>query len=182
VEATSPRSAIRSGIGYLPAERRSQGLIMFDTVGRNMTLGNSERITRRGIVRRHLETRLAERWHERLALKAPSIGTHVEELSGGTQQKVLLARWLIKDQPVLMLDEPTRGVDIATKAEIYAYLRQAAAAGAAVLVISSDPEELVASTDRVVVLRRGRTVADITRATETQLVATAMTAGEGTHA
>lgn len=155
VRIRSPRDAIKSGIAYVPAERRSQALIPELSIKQNLTLGALDRVSRRGFLRRRREAQLSKEWISRLQLKASSADAEVLTLSGGTQQKVVLARWLMVDTRILILDEPTRGVDIGTKAQIYRILRDCAADGVAVLLISSDAEELSLACDEVLVLTSG---------------------------
>lgn len=170
VRLTGPRAAIAAGIGYVPAERRSQGLLADKSVEANLALASLPGLTRYGRYQHATSRRMAETWMQRLAIAAPSTATPVERLSGGTQQKVLLARWLAVDPRVLVLDEPTRGVDIATKLEIYRLLTELAATGVCVVVISSDVEEVAAIGERVLVVRNGRIAAELQRPTEREIV------------
>jgi len=148
-------AAIDCGIAYVPAERRSKGLLLERSVKDNITLCSLGKVSRRGFVSRRAERDTAKFWCEKLAIKCASISVPVGSLSGGNQQKVLLARWLELGTPVVVLDEPTRGVDVATKAQIYSLIRDIAAEGRAILVISSDAEELAACSDAVAVLVDG---------------------------
>ncbi len=173
-----PRAAFDAGLGYVPAERRSQGLIPEFTIRENLTLAVLRRLTRGGVLDRGAERRLADRWMAALTVAAPSAEVRVMRLSGGNQQKVLLARWLAHESRVLVLEEPTRGVDIATKAEIYRVLRQLADDGVAVLVISSDLEEVALVGDRILVMRNGALVAELRGADETEIARTALAAEE----
>jgi len=131
-----------------------------------------------GILDRGAERSLVERWMGALTIGAPNAEVRVMRLSGGNQQKVLLARWLAHESKVLILEEPTRGVDIATKAEIYRVLRQLADDGVAVLVISSDLEEVALVGDRVLVMRNGALVAELRGADETEIARAALAAEE----
>jgi len=171
-------SAIAAGVGYVPAERRSQGLVMSMSVRENLTLGILKRLSRFGVLRKRYERRLARQWMGNLRLAAPSTETIVDTLSGGNQQKVLLARWLVAESKVLILDEPTRGVDIATKAEIYRILRGLADGGTGVLVVSSDLEEVSIVGDRVLVVRNGRIVAEMRDASQEHIVRAALASEE----
>jgi len=173
-----PRAAFDAGLGYVPAERRSQGLVPDFSIRENLTLAVLRRLTRGGLLDRRAERRLADRWMAALTIAAPSTELRVMRLSGGNQQKVLLARWLAHESRVLVLEEPTRGVDIATKAEIYRVLRQLADDGVAVLVISSDLEEVALVGDRILVMRNGALVAELRGADETEIARTALAAEE----
>jgi rhamnose transport system ATP-binding protein len=168
------RTAIAAGVGFVPAERRTQGLILERSVGENVTLGMLRRLARWLVMRAGEERRTAQDWIDRLAIATPSPSKPVGLLSGGSQQKVVLARWLAAGSRVLVLDEPTRGVDVATKAEIYRLLRGLADDGGAVLVITSDVEEVVAVSDRTLVLRRGRIVRELHHTTEAEVAESAL--------
>jgi ABC-type sugar transport system ATPase subunit len=173
-----PRQAFDAGLGYVPAERRSQGLVPEFSIRENLSLAVLRRLTRAGILDRGAERRLVDRWMSALTIAAPNAEVRVMRLSGGNQQKVLLARWLAHGSKVLVLEEPTRGVDIATKAEIYRVLRELADDGVAVLVISSDLEEVALVGDRVLVLRNGALVAEFQGADETEIARAALAAEE----
>lgn len=177
-EITSISSAIRAGVGYVPPERRSQGLILEMSVRENLTLATLKSVSKRGVFNRAKEREVARGWIDKLSIATPSPEKSVHLLSGGSQQKVLLARALASGSKVLVLEEPTRGVDIGTKAEIHRMLRAAADEGAAVLVISSDLEEVVAVGDRVLVVRAGRIVSDQKAPTEESVAAAALTDAE----
>jgi rhamnose transport system ATP-binding protein len=174
LEQVSPRASIAAGIGYVPAERRSQGLILDASIRENLVLASMGQLSSRGLMRRRAERDLTRDWMNRLHLASRSTETPVASLSGGNQQKVLLARWLSRRPPILILDEPTRGVDVGTKADIYSMLWQAAAQGAAVLVISSDIEEVARVADRVIVLRGGRVTSQLGRTNQQEVLTAAM--------
>lgn len=180
--AGGPRAAFEAGLGYVPGERRSQGLVPEFSIRENLTLAILRRLSRFGLLDRRSERRLTERWMEALRIAAPSGEARVTRLSGGNQQKVLLARWLARHSSVLILEEPTRGVDIATKAEIYRVLRQLADDGAAVLIISSDLEEVALVSDRVLVLRNGALAAELRGADEASIARAALAAEMAGHA
>ncbi len=169
-----PRASIAAGIGYVPAERRSQGLILGASIRENLVLASMDQFSSRGFMRRHAEVEITDDWMKRLHLSSQTTETTVGNLSGGSQQKVLLARWILREQPILILDEPTRGVDVATKADIYSMLWEAAARGVAVLVISSDIEEVARVADRVIVLRDGVVSRRMGRATQEQVLTAAV--------
>jgi monosaccharide-transporting ATPase len=155
----SPAAAIAAGIGFLTEDRKAEGIVPDMSVRENLTLALLPRLTRRGAVRRGDERALVERYVRELGIKIAHIDQPIRQLSGGNQQKVLLARWLATEPDLLLLDEPTRGVDVGAKREIQAIIRRFVDAGHGVLLISSEFEELVEGADRVIVLRDGRSVA-----------------------
>jgi galactofuranose transport system ATP-binding protein len=153
--------AIRAGVGLLPENRTAEGIIATLSVRDNIVLAALPRLARAGIVFEARLDRIVETFMKRLRIKATSPHQPVAELSGGNQQKVLLARWLATNPRVLMLDEPTRGIDIGTKTEVQALIDDLAVDGLAVMLISSDLDELVGTCDRVVVLRDGAVVREL---------------------
>ncbi|WP_030454051.1 sugar ABC transporter ATP-binding protein [Herbidospora cretacea] len=161
VRARTVRGAIRAGIGMLPENRAAEGLIPSLSVRENIALAALPRLSRAGIVSERRIDRVVETFVRRLGIGAAGPGQPVGELSGGNQQKVLLARWLAMNPRVLLLDEPTRGIDVGAKAEVQALIDDLAVEGLAVLLISSDLEELVEGSDRVVVLRDGVVAAEL---------------------
>ncbi len=152
----SPAEARKAGVGYVAAERKREGIFPDMSVRENMTLAFLERRSGRFSVREEPEDEYVRRWMDRLSIKARDASQKVRYLSGGNQQKVCLARWLVAGMKLLIVAEPTRGVDIGARKEIYAALRQLADSGLAILVISSDVEEVAGVCDRIVVLNRGR--------------------------
>jgi ribose transport system ATP-binding protein len=155
----SPREAVRHGIALATENRQAEGLLLPLSVRANLTLIRLRDLSRRGLVRREAERAAAESLRARLAVKCASLEQPVRQLSGGNQQKVVLGRWLLRDFQVLLCDEPTRGVDVAARSEIHGLLRELARAGKAVLVVSSEIEELQALCDRIVVLSAGTVAA-----------------------
>ena len=160
VAAASPREAIAIGVGFLPEDRRAEGVVPDLSVAENLTLAALPLLTRWGIVSAARQREVVGRFMARLRIKATP-GQPVRELSGGNQQKVLLARWLCRNPQLLLLDEPTRGIDVGARAEIRAVIGELAAAGLGVLFISSELGELMDECGRVIVLRDGRSVADL---------------------
>jgi rhamnose transport system ATP-binding protein len=156
VRVESPQQAVRLGLAYVPEDRRKHGVIMDLSVGQNTTLSSLKKISRAGFLQPREEFRAAEKYRSRFQIKADSVLTPVQELSGGNQQKVAIARWLMTQPRVLILDEPTQGVDIGAKAEIYAAIRELAAGGLAILLISSEMPEVIGMSDRILVMREGR--------------------------
>jgi ABC-type sugar transport system ATPase subunit len=160
--AGDPRASIRAGVAYVPGDRHSEGAVMPMRVRENLTLPDLLRLRRRfGRLDRSAERREVDEWVERVALRPAEPERPLELFSGGNQQKVVLAKWLRNDPRVLLLDEPTQGVDVGAKAAIYDLVHAAAARGAAVLMASSDTAELASVCDRVVVMRDGRAAADV---------------------
>jgi ABC-type sugar transport system ATPase subunit len=173
--------AVSRGVGYVPAERRTQGLILESSVASNMTLAVLKRMSRLGFLRPSAPLAIARDWISRLQVKTRSAATPIGSLSGGSQQKVLLSRWLVADSSILVLEEPTRGVDIATKSEIYFLLGELVAQGKAVLVITSDIEEASLVAERALVMRGGRIVSELTSPTQEQLALAAHGLTEAAH-
>ena len=160
LRAHSPRHAIARGIVMLPEDRKSQGLLMLRSIVDNVTLPHLREVSRAGVVRTHLEQRLVGEVVDRLDVRAKSRNSLVSTLSGGNQQKVLFARWLFRRPRLLIADEPTRGVDVGAKRAIYELIHSLAADGIAVLLISSEHEEVLGLAHRVLVMRGGSIVAE----------------------
>ena len=161
LDPRTPDQAIAAGIGFVSEDRKAEGIIPELSIRENLTLAALPTLTRFGIVSRTKQRELVDRFMKRLGVKASSADQKIRELSGGNQQKVLLARWLCTGPALLILDEPTRGIDIGAKGEIQALVNELAAAGLGVLMISSELEELVEGSSRVVVLRDGQNVAEL---------------------
>lgn len=161
LELSSPSEAIGAGIGYLTEDRKGEGLAMQLSVEHNITLARIP--GPRLWIDRRCEHQVAERRREELDIRTPSLRTPCEALSGGTQQKVVVARWLETDARVLFFDEPTRGIDVGAKAELFKLMGELAADGRAIVLISSYLPELVNMCDRIVVVRDGRTVGELNR-------------------
>ena len=156
----SPRDAIQAGLGFLPEDRKADGIIPYMSVRENLTLAALPVLSRAGVVDTSEQRAIVDRFIERLGIKTSGPEQPIRELSGGNQQKVLLARWLCLNPELLLLDEPTRGIDVGAKAEIQRLIDKLSAEGLGVLLISSELEEISEGADRVVVLREGRTVAE----------------------
>jgi monosaccharide-transporting ATPase len=161
VDPRDPDDAIRLGIGFVTEDRKAEGIIPELSIRENLTLAALPTLTRFGIVSRSRQREIVERYMTRLGIKAASADQRIRELSGGNQQKVLLARWLCTDPRLLILDEPTRGIDIGAKGEIQRLVNELAEQGLGVLMISSELEELTEGSSRVVVLRDGCDVAEL---------------------
>jgi ABC-type sugar transport system ATPase subunit len=168
VKISGPRAAMRLGIALVPEDRKQLGLVLGLSVGSNLSLAALARLSRAGMIDFRAEDKLIGRYIDRFRIKTPSREQLVGLLSGGNQQKVVLAKWLATNPRVLIVDEPTRGVDVGTKVEIYALMRELAAEGLAILVISSDLPEVLAISDRILVMREGRFVGEIAHADATE--------------
>jgi L-arabinose transport system ATP-binding protein len=168
VRLRSPADALRAGIGFAPEERKAQALLLHRTVRDNVSLAVLERLRRFRVVNGRAERELTRRYVTQLNVRTPTIEQEVGKLSGGNQQKVVLARWLARRPKVLVLDEPTRGVDVGTKAEIYSIINELAADGLALVVISSELPELLGLADRIVVMQAGRVTGELSRAEATE--------------
>jgi ribose transport system ATP-binding protein len=155
IKVSSPRDAISHGIYLVPEDRRQCGLVVEMTIRENVTLPALDRFSVAGLIRRDAERESAAEMCKRMRVKSASIETKVSTLSGGNQQKVVLAKWLSLGPKVLIFDEPTRGIDVGAKAEIYEAMRALAKGGVAVIVISSDMEEVLLISDRVAVMHEG---------------------------
>ena len=158
---SSPAMAMRQGVAYVPEDRKSLGLYPLMDCGANLASAALPRLTRRRLIQRRAEKRLVQDGYSALAIKSRSAEESILNLSGGNQQKVLLARWLANDPRLLLLDEPTRGIDLGTKAEIHRLVDGQAALGRAVLLISSELPELLALSDRIYVLYQGQIAAEL---------------------
>ena len=163
-----PSDAIALGIAFVPEDRAVAGIFRTLPVAQNITAAIPDQIAPNGVIRRAVERALAQSSVRKLRIRLASLRQPIGELSGGNQQKAILARWLHTDPAILMLDEPTRGIDIGVKAEFYDMIGELAAAGRAILLISSELPELLALCDRVLVMAEGRLTADFSRAEATQ--------------
>jgi ribose transport system ATP-binding protein len=159
----SPGHAIRMGIGLIPEDRKQQGAFLDMEIKWNIAFSRLRRISRFAVVDTRQEEATAERYRDLLKIKTPSLTQRVKNLSGGNQQKVVLAKSLAADSQILIFDEPTRGIDVGAKQEIYQLMTDLADQGIAILMISSDMEELLGMSDRIIVLAEGRLVGELTR-------------------
>jgi rhamnose transport system ATP-binding protein len=164
VPAGRPLAAMRAGLAFVPEDRRLQGLVMDLSIARNATLTRMKALTRLGLIRVGAENRLTREWADRLQLKFHRLEDPVGFLSGGNQQKVVLAKWLATEPKLLILDEPTRGIDVGTKAEVHRLMSELAGRGLAVLMISSELPEVLGMADRVLVMHEGRLSRELSRA------------------
>jgi rhamnose transport system ATP-binding protein len=176
LKKASPTNAMAAGIGFVPEDRRQQGLVMDMSVQQNVALASLDALRKGGLIRARAERAMAADWAARLAIKYGRLTDPVSMLSGGNQQKVVLAKWLGRKPTVLIVDEPTRGIDVGTKAEVHHLLTELARSGVAVLMISSELPEVLGVAERVLVMREGRLVGEFSRAdaSEETIMAAAM--------
>jgi rhamnose transport system ATP-binding protein len=158
------RAAMAAGMALVPEDRRQQGLVMDMGIDENVALASLSRLSHLGLIARSSERRLASTWAQKLQLKFGRLRNPVSTLSGGNQQKVVLGKWLAREPKLLIIDEPTRGIDVGTKAEVHRILDGLVASGMAVLMISSELPEVLGMADRILVLREGRLTAEFNRA------------------
>ncbi|MGD0980280.1 MAG: sugar ABC transporter ATP-binding protein [Solirubrobacteraceae bacterium] len=175
IRGRSPAAAMAAGVAFVPEDRRQQGLVMDMSIAENVALASLRRLSHFGLITGGVEQRFASEWAARLQLKYGRLSNPVTSLSGGNQQKVVLAKWLSRTPSLIIVDEPTRGIDVATKAEVHRILVELARSGVAVLVISSELPEVLALADRILVMREGRIVAEVVRedASEEKIIAAA---------
>jgi putative multiple sugar transport system ATP-binding protein len=155
--------AIRNGVAYLTEDRKNAGLILIDDIKHNITLSSLNKISKRGVINTDKEIDVANEYRDKLRIKSSSIHQKTEDLSGGNQQKVCVARWLYSDPDVLFLDEPTRGIDVGAKYEIYTIINQLADEGRCVIFISSELPEILGICDRIYVMNEGRIVGEMSK-------------------
>ncbi|OZA16434.1 MAG: ABC transporter ATP-binding protein, partial [Rhodobacterales bacterium 17-64-5] len=168
VDVSTVTRAIKAGISYVTEDRKALGLILEEPIVRNTTLANLQGVSLRGILDKRRETRVAEEYRKQLAIRTPGVQQKVVNLSGGNQQKVVLSKWLFTDPQVLILDEPTRGIDVGAKFEIYTIMKDLAEQGRAIVMISSEMPELLGMCDRIYVMNEGRIVGELTRVEASQ--------------
>src|SRR5947207_6326151 len=167
IQVNHPYDAIKNGIGFVTEDRKRYGLILEQTILKNMTLAALRHLSGRFVTNEDAEAAAGERAARELRVKAPSVFTIAGTLSGGNQQKVVLAKWLLTKPRVLFLDEPTRGIDVGAKQEIYAQINQLAASGLAIVLVSSELPEVLALSDRILVLHEGRMTGEFARSEAT---------------
>ena len=160
--------AIRDGLGLIPEDRKLQGLVQIMSVKRNTTLVNMKRVLRAGVISSSLEEKLSKEYADKLHVVTPSMETEVQYLSGGNQQKVFIAKWLFQNSEILFLDEPTRGIDVGAKAEIYRLINRMAKEGKTIIMISSEMPELLGMCDRIMVMHEGHKMGELNAAEATQ--------------
>jgi len=175
-----PADAVKAGLAYVPEDRRRHGVILELSIAVNSTLASLRKISdAKGFLNSAAERQLANDSIAKLGVKAPSANTLVRNLSGGNQQKVALARWLMTEPKVLILDEPTQGIDVGAKSEIYQLIGRLAASGLAILMISSETPEILGLSDRIAVMAKGEIVGVLDRAEATPQLILEMALGHG---
>jgi ribose transport system ATP-binding protein len=179
----SPQEAIAAGMGLLPEDRKQQGLVLKLSVRENAALASLKQLVSGGLLRLRDEDRQAEEYVKSLRIRTPSIHQLVQFLSGGNQQKVVLAKWLASRSRILIFDEPTRGIDVGAKVEVYNLMNTLVEQGVAVIMVSSEMPELLGMSDRILVMQGGRITAEFMRgeATQEKVLAAAM-GGEAARA
>lgn len=170
VHLKNERDAIDHKLAYVTEDRKGNGLILSNPIKTNTTLANMAGVSSHGIIDKDKEYAVAEEYREKLKTKCPTVEQNVGNLSGGNQQKVLLAKWMFADPDVLILDEPTRGIDVGAKYEIYCIINELAAAGKSVIMISSELPEVLGMSDRIYVMNEGRIVGELSHEEATQEV------------
>jgi rhamnose transport system ATP-binding protein len=170
-----------NGIGFVPEDRRQQGLVMDMSIQQNVALASLGNLRQGGLIRSSAERAMATDWASRLKIKYGRLTDPVSMLSGGNQQKVVLAKWLGRKPSVLIVDEPTRGIDVGTKAEVHALLTELARSGVGILMISSELPEVLGVSDRILVMREGALVGEFSHAdaSEEAVMSAAMGQHEG---
>jgi len=177
IHPRSPREAVRAGIALLTEDRKRDGLVMHCTIRDNASMASYDRLSRWGVLNRRAQATEVQHKIEELDIRPPLLNRLARQLSGGNQQKLVLAKWLLTQARVLILDEPTRGVDVATKVEIYQLISDLAAEGIGILLISSELPEILGLSDRALVMREGRLVGEFTRAEASEEMLLASAAG-----
>ena len=172
MEIKNPRDAINNGIAYLTEDRKKDGLLLNLSVEDNIVISNLNCVSEYLVINSKKSTALSERYIDKIKIKTPSKNQEVRNLSGGNQQKVILARWLCQDKKVLMFDEPTRGIDVGAKREVYNLMNELAESGAAIIMISSELPEILGMSDRVMVMNEGKVagILDIENATQEKII------------
>lgn len=163
VSIGSPASAIRHGIGLIPEDRKEQGVILHNTVQFNISLSSMKKLTRLGFISGRRNSALAEKYRGELRIKVPGVKQMVVNLSGGNQQKVALAKALAADPDIIIFDEPTKGIDVGAKQEIYQLMNDLVESGKAIIMVSSDMEEILGMSDRIIVLHEGLVSGELMR-------------------
>ncbi len=168
VTINSPSDAIANRICYLPEDRKTHGVVLILSVGNNLTLASLDRLCFKNIINRKKERRLAEEYVSKLQIRTPALDRKVMFLSGGNQQKVVIAKWLCAQSDLFIFDEPTRGIDVGAKVEVYNLINELVHQGAGVIMISSELPEILGMSDQILVMRKGRVTGEFTREGATQ--------------
>ena len=170
IELNSAADAIREGFAYITEDRKGDGLVLSNSIKHNVTLSRLELVSQRGVIDGDLEQRAAEDYKEKLDIRATDVEQQVGNLSGGNQQKVLVGKWMFSQPDIMMLDEPTRGIDVNAKYEIYSIINRLVGEGKSILMVSSELPELLGMCDRIYVMVEGRMVGELTREEASQEV------------
>jgi putative multiple sugar transport system ATP-binding protein len=168
VDTSTVPKAVAAGLAYVTEDRKALGLVLEEPIVTNVTLANLPGVSKNGVLNKAQETKVAEGYRQAMAIRTPSVQQRVMNLSGGNQQKVVLSKWLFTEPEVLILDEPTRGIDVGAKFEIYGIMNKLAAEGRGVVMISSEMPELLGMCDRIYVMNEGRIMGELTRAEASQ--------------
>lgn len=179
IRVKSPQNAVKYGIGLIPEDRKQHGALLHMSVKDNTTFANLSRLFPNGIIKNNEEVQIAENYCTKLKTKTPSVHQLVRNLSGGNQQKVVLSKWLLTNCKVLFFDEPTRGIDVGAKQEIYALINQLVEQGLVVIMISSEMPELLGLSDRIIVMHEGEISGELSRGEATQEVILNLASGNG---
>ena len=160
IETKNVTGAMQNGIAYLTEDRKALGLLLYDDIRKNISLPSLKKLSTKGVINENEEVRVAEEYMKKMSIKAPGISQQTNHLSGGNQQKVLLARLIYANPELLILDEPTRGIDVGAKYEIYTIINELAAQGKCIIVISSELPEVLGISDRIYVMNEGRIIGE----------------------
>lgn len=181
VDLKDPRAAIDAKLAYVTEDRKGNGLVLSNPIRVNTSLANMKGVSDRGIIDKDKEYRVADEYRDKLNTKTPSVEQNVGNLSGGNQQKVLLAKWMFTDPDILILDEPTRGIDVGAKYEIYCIINDLAKAGKSVVMISSELPEILGMSDRIYIMNEGKFVGELNaeEASQERIMANIVQAGRG---
>ncbi|GAI81181.1 unnamed protein product, partial [marine sediment metagenome] len=163
VDIKNPEQAIKQGIGYLPEDRKEQGIFLEMVIANNIVSGSLKSVSRNQIINGKRIIEVANKLKKRLSIVCPSVNTLAKQLSGGNQQKVVFAKWLLVNPEILIVDEPTRGVDVGAKSEIYKIIRELSSSGTSIIIISSDLPEILTICDRIYVMHNKRITGELSR-------------------
>ena len=168
MEIKTPQDAVKCGIGYLSEDRKRYGIVVAKTVAENSTMASLENYMKGLFIDKKKECQVAQEYVETLKTKTPGVDQLVVNLSGGNQQKVVIAKWLVRNCDILIFDEPTRGIDVGAKSEIYQLMNELVAEGKSIIMISSEMTEILRMSDRIVVMCEGRKTGELDIAEATQ--------------
>lgn len=163
IDVASTAQALESGIGLIPEDRKRHGGLLNQSIAWNITLSSLKKLSKATVINKRKEKEIAQDYQQKLAIKTPSLQQSLKNLSGGNQQKVVVAKVLATNAEILIFDEPTRGIDVKAKHEIYCLIRELAEQGKSIIVISSEMEEVIGLSDRVIVLHEGRMAGELSR-------------------